>query len=314
MKFQKKSFKVRMKKHPARAVRVSPYTYTRVKAMKAKLLGKEDYQKFLKMSQEEIARYLQETEYNKEITELAMKFSGTNLIEYGLNRNLENTFSKIWKIALRQTKEQIGLYLRRYDIANIKTILRGKYAKVPNEKIINELVVSGELSRNFFELVIKESTNLESAIEYFKRTEYYPVLKKFSNNLTKLEDELDKLYFSMALDAAGKDLKDYIQMEITIKNALNRLRAKKANINVELLLGEKKIKIPYQDDSVEARVFMKKLLIERAIRMVHEAKLNLKPILGYFIAKENEISNIRMITRGKHAGLGEELIQRQLVI
>ena len=261
MKFQKKSFKVRMKKHPARAVRVSPYTYTRVKAMKAKLLGKEDYQKFLKMSQEEIARYLQETEYNKEITELAMKFSGTNLIEYGLNRNLENTFSKIWKIALRQTKEQIGLYLRRYDIANIKTILRGKYAKVPNEKIINELVVSGELSRNFFELVIKESTNLESAIEYFKRTEYYPVLKKFSNNLTKLEDELDKLYFSMALDAAGKALKDYIQMEITIKNALNRLRAKKANINVELLLGEKKIKIPYQDDSVEARVFMKKLLI-----------------------------------------------------
>jgi V/A-type H+-transporting ATPase subunit C len=290
------------------------YTNTRIKAMKAKLLKKEDYQKFLKMSLAEIARYLQETEYNKEITELAVRFSGINLIEYASNKNLENTFAKILGFALLQPKGQVRLYLRRYDVANIKTILRGKFSKTSNEKISKEIIASGEFSRAFLENVIKESSNAADAIEHFKETEYYSILKEFSNDLTKLEDELDKSYYITVLGNAEKELKDYIRMEIAVKNALNRLRGRKVNIKVEIIPREKRINVPYQEDSVEARIFVKKLLIERAIRMVHEVKFNIRPILGYFIAKENEVSNIRVLTRGRHAGLSEELIQKQLVI
>ena len=162
--------------------------------------------------------------------------------------------------------------------------------------------------------MVKESYNVEDALEHFKRTDYYPILKKFSDDLTKLEDELDKLYYTMVLENAEEDLRGYIQIEISVKNALNKLRAKKTNIKVEILAGEKRIKIPYQEDSIEARVFMKKLLIERAIRMVHDVKKNIKPVLGYFIAKENEVNNIRILTRGRHSELREDLIQRQLVI
>ena len=288
------------------------YTNTRIKAMKSKLLKKEDFEKFLKMSLPEIARYLQETEYNREISELSVKFAGANLIEYALNRNLENTFAKILGFALQHPKIQIRLYLRRYDIANIKTILRGRFSKVPNETISNELIACGELSRNFLERVISESGNVAEAIEHFKNTEYYPTLKKFSSDLSQLEDELDKLYYAIVLANAEKELTDYIRMEISVKNALNRLRAKRANIKVDIIIGEKKIAVPYQEDSIEARVFMKKLLMQRALRMVHEVKRNVKPALGYFIAKENEIRNLRILTRG--AGLGEEAVQKQLVI
>lgn len=288
------------------------YTNTRIKAMKSKLLKKEDFQKFLKMSLPEIARYLQETEYSREITELSVKFSGANLIEYALNRNLENTFAKILGFALQHSKSQIRLYLRRYDIANIKTILRGKFSHVPDEQISNELVACGELSRAFLERAIKSSPGVEEAAEHFKNTEYYPVLTKLSGDLTRLEDELDKLYYAIVLSNAGKELAAYIRMEISVKNALNRLRAKRANIKIEIIVGEKKIAVPYEEDSVEARVFMKKLLTQRAMRMVHEVKRNVKPALGYFIAKENEIRNLRILTRG--AGLGEETVHKQLVI
>jgi len=290
------------------------YTNTRVKAMKSKLLKKEDFEKFLKISLPEIARYLQETEYKREITELSIKFADANLIEYALNRNLENTFAKILGFALQQPKSQIRLYLRRYDIANIKTVLRGKFSQASDEQISNELVACGELSRNFLEHAISESDNAAEAIEHFKNTEYYTILKKFSNDLPQLEDELDKLYYAIVLANAERELEDYIRMEISVKNALNRLRAKRVNIKVEIIPGEKKITVPYQDDSIEARVFMKKLLIEKAIRMVHEVKRNAKPILGYFIAKENEVSNIRILTRGRHSGFSEESIQKQLVI
>lgn len=289
------------------------YTNTRVKAMKAKLLKREEFQKFHKMSFAEIARYLQETEYGREINELSMNYSGANLIEYALNRNLENTFAKILGFAIRRARLQINLYLRRYDIANIKTILRGKFANMPNDKITNELIACG-LPRTFLERVIKESTNAEQAIEHFKRTEYYTVMEKFANDLTKMEDRLDKLYYAMVLQWAEKVLRNYIRKEIFVKNALNGLRAKKSNIKVDIISGEKKLAAPYQEDSIEARIYMKKLLIRHALRMVHEVKRNIRPVLGYFIAKENEVRNIRLLTRGRHAGLSEEVIQRQLVI
>lgn len=290
------------------------YTNTRVKAMKAKLIKKEDFQKFLKMSVSEIARYLQETEYNREITELAPKFSGANLIEYALNKNLENTFAKILNFALQEAKNEIKLYLKRYDIVNIKTILRGKSSNVSNEHIINQLTATGELSRGFLERVIKESSNPDKVIENLKQTEYYLILKKNSNDLSKLEDELDKSYYITTLEKAGKELKEYIQMEIAVKNTLNKLRAKKSGIKIDIIPGGKKLKIPYQEDSIEARVFMKKFLTEKGIKMVHEVKRNIKPVLGYFVTKENEINNIRILVRGKHSGLIEEQIQKQLVI
>jgi V/A-type H+-transporting ATPase subunit C len=281
--------------------------------MKAKLLKREEFEKFLKMSLAEITRYLQETEYNKEITELGVKFSGINLIEYGLNRNLENTFARILSFALRQPKDQVRLYLRRYDVANIKTILRGKFSKMSNEAIENELVACGEFSKEFLQQIIKESSNVEAAIEFFKDTEYYDVLKK-SNDLTKLEDELDKFYYRMVLDKSEEELKDYIRLEIFVKNTLNRLRGKKANIKIDLLPKEKLMKSPYEEDSIEARVFMKRMLIEKALKMVGEVKHNIRPVLGYFVAKQNEVDNIRILTRGRHAGLNEETMQRQLVI
>lgn len=290
------------------------YTNTRVKAMKGKLLKRDEFEKFVKMSIPEITRYLQETEYNKEITELAPKFSGINLVEYSLNKNLENMFSKTLNFAIQQAKKEIRIYLRKYDIANIKTILRGKFSKVSNEKVVNELIAGGDLSRNLLEHIIKDSSSLEQAVESFKDTEYYSILRKFSNDFNKLEDELDKFYYRMVLQQGGKELKEYIRMEISIKNALNRLRAKKANIKIELVEGEKGIAVPFQQDSVEARVFMKKLLINRAIRMVHEIKRNFRPVLGYFIAKENEIANIRILARGKHSHIDENLIKEQLVI
>lgn len=290
------------------------YTNTRVKVLKAKLFNKDDFQKFLKMSQAEIARYLQETEYKKEINDLSVRFSGANLIEYALNKNLENTLARILGFALRGAKDQIRLYLRRYDVGNIKTILRGKFSKASDEKIKNELIAGGEFSQIFLEDAVKKSNTIENAIEHFKGTDYYQTMKKFSKDLTKLEDELDKLYYKIVLDHAEKELEDYIRTEILVKNTLNRLRAKKANIKVEIILGERKMKVPYGEDSVGARVYMKKLLIEKAVKMVHEVRRNVRPVLGYIIAKENEVNNIRILNRGRHSGLKEDLIQAQLVI
>lgn len=47
--------------------------------------------------------------------------------------------------------------------------------------------------------------------------------------------------------------------------------------------------------------------------MIDRFTTNVQYLLGYLVAKENEINNIRIIARGKYTGLSEELISKELV-
>ncbi len=292
------------------------YTNTRVRVMKTKLLGRNDFAKMSKMSFSEIARHLQETEYQREISELATLHEGANLIEYSLNRNMENTFNKIISFSINASQDQIKLYLKRYDVLNVKTFLRGKHAKALDNAILSELICAGGLDRQFFENALKKSATPEQAILQLKGTEYYGIALRFKDDLPKMEDELDRHYYSTVLLDAEPELEAFIRDEIKVKNTLNRLRAEKTELKQDFLENESDIRwnLPKQGDAVENRVFLKKFLLERGNKMVREFKRNIRPVLGYFIAKENEVSNIRILVRGKASGLGPALIEQQLVV
>ena len=76
-----------------------PYTYVRVMVMKSLLFKKDDYHKMLKMGFNEIAKFLQDTNYKKEISELGTEHSGADLLELALNRNLAASFKKLVRIS-----------------------------------------------------------------------------------------------------------------------------------------------------------------------------------------------------------------------
>ncbi|MDD5163839.1 MAG: V-type ATPase subunit [Candidatus ainarchaeum sp.] len=292
------------------------YTNTRVRVMKTKLLGKNDFRKMMNMSFSEIARYMQETEYSKEISELATRYTNANLIEYSLNKNLENTFNRILAFSMKASEEQVKLYLKKFDILNAKTFLRGRFSGQGEEAIISQFICAGSLGRKFFENAVKKSSNLDEAIMQLKGTEYFDIAKKFNGNLSKIEDALDKHYYRDVLEKAEPELVAFLMDEIKVKNTLNLLRAKKTGIKMEKIENESetKLALPKTDDGIENRVFLKKFLLERGNKMAREFKRNVRPVLGYLIAKENEISNIRIIVRGKSSNLPAGLIEEQLVI
>ena len=62
------------------------YVNSRVRARRAALFDEEDYRKLVRMGTGEIARYMEETEYETEINALGARHSGVDLIEYALNR------------------------------------------------------------------------------------------------------------------------------------------------------------------------------------------------------------------------------------
>ncbi|AKB45241.1 V-type ATP synthase subunit C [Methanosarcina vacuolata] len=214
-----------------------PYAVTRVRAMKSKLLPKESYPRLLNMGIDEITRFIQESEYKNDIDELAMKYSGGDLAEHALNRNLALTYDKLVRITSGELNYLVVAYLKKYDIWNIKTLLRGKIYNAPVEEIVESLIAAGEFTYTSMSELAAKATYKE-IIESLKYSEYYPLLQKFDGtNLAYIENELDKVYYTGLFEAIGKprskDRKLFVKivrLEVDVKNLINLFRLKKAGV------------------------------------------------------------------------------------
>ncbi len=214
------------------------YTIPRVRAMKSKLLKKEIYPRLMNMSIDEITRFIGESGYKDDVDELALTYDGVDLVEHSLNRNLSATFRKLLYISEGEVNFLIAEYLKEYDVWNIKTVLRGKYCKASTKEIKESLVAGGSLTYTFLSgLAVKE--DYEDIISEFEGTEYYPILKRYDGtNLSDIENQLDKLYYSGLFHVAGssktkerKLFAKFIRSGIDIKNMMFLFRLKRSGIN-----------------------------------------------------------------------------------
>ncbi|MBP1928002.1 V/A-type H+-transporting ATPase subunit C [Methanolinea mesophila] len=218
----------------------APYIYvcTRMRVRKSKLLPREEYLRMLNMSLPEIARIIEETEYKKEIDELATSFKGVDLIEIGISWNMAKEFQKIIEIAPGNLKDFTRLYLRRWDIQNILTILRGKSQGSRPGKIKEVLIPAGELDRVFLDRLLSEES-IERIVELLKGRRIYPVIARElpaaleSGVFSHMENELYKQFYGDLLSETGAGLrggiqfKKFLELDIDLINIRNmfRLRA-----------------------------------------------------------------------------------------
>ncbi|MGA2919038.1 V-type ATP synthase subunit C [Methanoregula sp.] len=218
----------------------APYIYvcTRMRVRKAKLLPRDEYMRMLNMSIPEITRIIEETEYKQEIDELGTTFKGIDLVEVALSWNLAKEYQKIQEITPGTLKAFTRAYLRRWDIQNVLTILRGRVQGEKTGRIKEILIPAGSLDKVVLDRLLAEDSN-DRIIELLKDHRMYPVLAqeypaaKESGSFSRMENELHKdLYAEIIADAkagikGGASFLSYIQLEINIKNVktLFRLRA-----------------------------------------------------------------------------------------
>ncbi|HIH45295.1 MAG TPA: ATP synthase A1 subunit C [Candidatus Methanoperedenaceae archaeon] len=217
------------------------YITARVRGMKRRLLPKEMYPKLLNMEIPEITRLIEETEYKKDVDELARDYSGTDLVEHALSRNLAMTYRKLLDISTNEPHYLITEYLRQWDIWNIKTVLRGKYYGAVPEEILKSVVSAGQLRyRDITEIAKLES--VDGVIAALSHTPYYPVLREYRGGmLSHVENELDKLYYARLLESLGdsegeKLFLRFLRIEIDIKNIKNLFRLKRAGAERDAIM------------------------------------------------------------------------------
>ncbi len=209
----------------------APYIYvsTRLRVRKAKLLPPEEYQRMLNMSLPEIIRLIGETEYQKEVDELGTSFEGIDLIEVALSWNLAKEYQRVIDLAPGALKEFTMAYLRRWDIYNVLTILRGKMQGMKEGKIKEVLIPAGSLDRSTLDRILKEDS-CERVADALKTWKMYPTIAAEISDgcaigsFSKLENELYKRLYADLLQVARKGIKGgdqflkFVQLEIDVKN------------------------------------------------------------------------------------------------
>lgn len=209
------------------------YVNARVHGMSSRLLSRHELERLIaQTSVDGIISELEKTPYNQEIAEARVLHSGISCVEYALRKNLAKTYRKIFNLVEGEKRAGcITMFLKRWDIQNIKTILRGKNIHAPVEEIASCLVYAGTLDEaTLLELLrqpdVRGVVDLMATwqIEYAVPLTLHLGEFQERRNLGPLESALDNYFYSSALESLqgnSKDtqlIRDLIQTEIDTTN------------------------------------------------------------------------------------------------
>jgi V/A-type H+-transporting ATPase subunit C len=342
------------------------YVNARIRGMKSHLLDRHALENLIfQPDMESLIADLEKTPYRNDIIAAKVQYSDVLCIEYALRKNFTHTFRKILKFVKDSEAERyIRIFLHRWDVQNITTILRGKNIHVTNEEILDCLVPAGELDEATLTELIKQP-DVRAVIDMLATweivyarplTEHY---KEFadSGDLAILECALDRYYYENALETVRTRsynntlIRDILGTEIDVVNIKTILRMIRDHVSEDVVLnflieggkelGIKDLKhlltlhsvnevvraleptsyrfladIPETVVMGKISVFEKQLekyLIRKGVDAFFSDPLSVASVIGYFWAKYNEITNIRIISRCKTADFPLDQLKEELI-
>ena len=339
------------------------YVTARVRSRRAALFDEEDYRKLVRMGPGGIARYMEDTEYETEINALGARFSGVDLIEYALNRNLAKHFEDLLHWAEGSLYDLIARYLRKFDAWNVKTALRGIYSDAGPEAIRTDYVRAGELHHATLDQ-LSEADSIETAIDALEGTIYHePLTEAFeeyeaSDSLVPLENAVDRAFYQRQLRRIPAEREgpvalyvEFLQAEVDFLNVRNTMRLARSGADMDPAayfieggrlfdaaevrrlaadqddlvafireseygeeLDDALDRLEAADSMIAFEHSLDAALLAYADHLSSVYPVSITAVMGYVLAKEREVENIRAIARGREVGLGEEEIQNELVI
>lgn len=218
------------------------YINARIRAMRSELLTKADLERLAQADDLDVLNLLLAGfEYGEDIKASEQKFAKgvtkLDTMEDGLKQNFIRTVDKICNFLGGKPAELVGIILGRWDIFNLKTIIRGKHLNLQPAEIIQSLFFVGSLNRDYWEWLAhreslddifnalakvfpKVTSGVKGEIEKLTATE----------DLAELELVLEKCFYENALNLsshmgeAGRLVRKFLQAEIDIVNAITCLR------------------------------------------------------------------------------------------
>ncbi len=248
------------------------YINARLRARKGQFIPLEELLDWLEDETiSNLANRLKSTPYDKDIQEgIAIRGNLFEGIEEGLKRNLSRDMASVRGITDGLPKQLTEIILERWELFNLKTIIRGKYAESSEETVLNLLYPTGKVEKAIWEELFRQPDipSLIQMLDTFSIKWAKPLKKALpeflaTQQLTSLEYALDVFHFDKALqrlkiisNISGEEdddesvliTKDALKMEIDALNLLTLLKTTVGRVPIEkreslFLKGGKEISI-----------------------------------------------------------------------
>jgi len=197
------------------------------------------------MDTHQITRFLGESQYKKEITELGLKATGFQLIDLALNQNIAEVYQQILGYSDGDLKALLCAFLQREDVWNIKTILRGKSYNAKPEEIMKAIRSAGKYPESYWQYIVQHSKTVLEAIELLKGNDYFDIVNSFKDDWEShpdvCENKLEQAYYQFLLNSiharseANRLFLDFVREEIDLVNIKTLLMTKYESVESETI-------------------------------------------------------------------------------
>lgn len=180
---------------------------------------------------------LASTPYGGDLQEALVRYEGLRAVDEALARNFQRATQAILRFADARPRALIEVVLLRWDLENLRVIVRGKHAGRPAEEVAQALLPAGTLR----EVVLREMagypdmTGLAGTLEAVGHP-MAPAMAKGvaryveAKDLTALEIHLERAYAESGLQQIGRRghdanvLRGLLEAEIDVANAKTALK------------------------------------------------------------------------------------------
>lgn len=215
-----------------------PYINARVRAMRSRLLSAAQLEDLL--GTPTMAAFLQSlaaTSYGGDLQEALVRYEGLRAVDEAFARNFQHATQAVLGFAEGRPRALIEVVLLRWDLENLRVIVRGKHAGRPAEEVMQALLPAGTLR----EVVLKEMTGYPDmtglagtleAVGHPLATALAKGVAEYveTKDLTALEMHLDRGYAEGGLQQIGRRgqdaavLREMLESEIDAANTKTALK------------------------------------------------------------------------------------------
>ena len=314
-----------------------------------------------------IFQLLADTEYRSDVETEALKGRTPATMDEALAVNIVRTFRKVMGFLNTEAYDLVTTLLGRWDLFNIKSIIRGKHVHLSADEIEDGLYAVGSLGTVDLRLLagLPDTRSIVDTL----LTWGSPYGEPLRENLTKYESDgdlallelaLDRFYYAWAEERlAGRGVntalaRGVLGLQVDSINLLSTFRLLKsdigdvdpssffleggAHIDRELFLQMAALSdvdevldalksTPYtgrleavvvrfeQEGSIA--VFERALedyVLRKALDAGRGDPLGVGIVISYLWAKQNEVTNLRIIVKGNSVGMPADRMRRELIL
>lgn len=329
------------------------YINARVRGMSAKLLDPEFFMQALGESDfRAFLGTLSQTDYGRALEEAQGATSGLAVVDRALSRDFYATTRSMLSYSDGDPHRLIALVLRRYDLANLKTIARAKHAGKAPRDVQDALMPAGEIKPSLLE-TLATAPDLPSMAQALAVTKH-PLSRAFSRaarqyasdgDLYAFELALDRDYFDTVFDSLEdleppRDFVRHMQREVDATNLRTALKLRGrgggaaedfyvkggreitrstfdaifsgADGGLSAVAGTSFAGVADTETLAEAERVIRSTLDTSAKRVSNREPLHIGVVLAYLRSKEAEAARLRLLARGKFYDVPRDQLEKEL--